>query len=161
MGIPIPLHIPLLDHSVSRPEREKGVLPVRHRSFTSPNNFCQNLSNNISDRPILPPVPTLFWTKEYVLFFLIPVTLVIFSSRQASLISSVSSLAGVTLRSVYHAYAAGQHHVPPRRKPAPGPGKSLLQRVSSQRVFLDVFIHLFSYLDLFNCVVSGNTQINN
>ncbi len=96
-----------------------------------------------------------FGLRNKLFFFFV----VIFSSRQASLISSVSSLAGV--RAVHNAYAAGQHHVPPRRKPAPGPGKSLLQRVSSQLVFLDVSIYLFSYLDLLNCVVWGNTQINN
>lgn len=61
-------------------------------------------------------------------------TQVVFSRHDSGLASfaklTVSSLAGV--RRAHNAYATGQHNVPPRRKPAPGPGKSLLQRVSRQ-----------------------------
>lgn len=43
---------------------------------------------------------------------------------------------GVPIPRVYDADVAGQHHVSPRRKPSPSPGKSLLQRVSRRLGFV-------------------------
>lgn len=40
---------------------------------------------------------------------------------------------------VYNADVAGQQHVSPRREPLPSPGKSLLQRVSTQLGFANCF----------------------